>query len=223
MRRAGCIVGVANRAMNEPPPLQLARQVWDDRYSAEHYVFGTEPNDFLRACVPRLTPGDAVCLAEGEGRNAVHLAGAGFRVTSFDLSEVGVAKARSLAADRGVEVDARVGDLAEVDLGRDRWDLVVSVFVHLPPTVRRSLHERVVRALRPGGAFLLEAYTPAQIGRGTGGPPVAELTMTLDELRTELDGLVLEHAAEVERDVVEGVGHTGAASVVQVLARRPSA
>jgi hypothetical protein len=68
----------------------------------------------------------------------------------------------------------------------------------------------------------LEAYTPAQIGRGTGGPPVPELTMTLDALRVELDGLEIEHGVEIEREVIEGAGHTGLASVVQVLARRPS-
>jgi hypothetical protein len=78
-----------------------------------------------------------------------------------------------------------------------------------------------VNALAPGGVFLLEAYTPAQVGRGTGGPPAPELAMTLSGLMRELEGLEFTHALETERDVVEGRGHTGRGSVVQVIARRP--
>jgi CobQ-like glutamine amidotransferase family enzyme len=79
----------------------------------------------------------------------------------------------------------------------------------------------VVASLRPGGVFLLEAYTPDQIGRGTGGPPVAELTMTLESLREELVGLEIHHGVELLRDVVEGSGHTGTAAVVQLVAVKP--
>lgn len=203
-------------------PIDAAKQVWDDRYGAPHYVFGTEPNDFLRACVGQLPPGRALCLAEGEGRNAVFLASCGFEVSSVDLSDVGVAKTRALASERGVRVDAAAGDLATFDLGVGGWDVIVSIFAHLPPSVRAPLHRRVVDALAPGGTFVLEAYTPAQIGRGTGGPPVPELTMTLDALHRELDGLEFAHGVETEREVVEGAGHTGMASVVQVLARKPA-
>ena len=199
-----------------------ARDQWDERYRADHYVYGTTPNDFLRTSTAGLAPGRALCLAEGEGRNAVHLAEAGFAATSIDLSEVGVGKTRALAAARGVAVEAHVGDLAEHDLGVERWDLIVSIFAHLPPAVRRDLHRRVVTALVPGGRLVLEAYTPAQIGRGTGGPQAVELTMTLDALRDELAGLVFDHAAELERPVVEGTGHTGIGAVVQVVARKPS-
>jgi hypothetical protein len=69
--------------------------------------------------------------------------------------------------------------------------------------------------------FLLEAYTPDQVGRGTGGPSLPEMTMTLAGLRDELVGLEFLHAQELEREIVEGPGHTGVGSVVQVIARRP--
>ena len=197
------------------------RELWEQRFAADEYVYGTEPNAFLAASLARLPRGRALCLAEGEGRNAVHLAEAGYEVASIDLTHAGVAKTRRLAAERGVEVDARVGDLASFDLGTDRWDLVVSSFAHVPPVVRRRVHAQLPVALRPGGALLLEAYTPAQIGRGTGGPPVPELTMTLVTLREELSGLDLVHAEELERPVLEGTGHTGVGAVVQVIATKP--
>lgn len=199
-----------------------ARDQWEDRYRAEDYVYGTEPNGFLRERVAALPVGRTLCVAEGEGRNAVFLAGMGHDVTSFDLTEAGVAKTRRLAEQRGVRVDAQQADAAEFPVGESQWDAVVSISAHMPPALRADLHRRIVAGLRPGGVLLLEAYTPDQIGRGTGGPPVAEMTMTLDGLRVELDGLELLHGVEMVRSVVEGALHTGDAAVVQVIARKPA-
>jgi SAM-dependent methyltransferase len=194
--------------------------MWEERYGVDEYVYGTEPNEFLRDNVAALPMGDTLCLAEGEGRNAVFLATTGRRVSSVDLTESGVAKTLRLAADAGVQVDAVVGDLADADLGHERWDAIVSIFAHVPPAVRLGLHRRVVTALRPGGVLLLEAYTPDQIGRGTGGPGSADLTMTVAGLRDELAPLEFLHAEERERMIVEGTHHTGVGSVVQVIARK---
>ena len=193
--------------------------MWESRYSDETFVYGTAPNDFLADAVSDLPVGRALCLADGEGRNGVHLASLGHTVTSVDFSPAAITKATQLAAGKGVEITTVVADLADYDLGVHRWDLIVSIFAHTPPNVRRSLHERVANALAPEGAFLLEAYTPAQIGRGTGGPPVPELTMTLDGLREELRDMTIVEGREVIRSVVEGPGHTGEGAVVQVIAR----
>ncbi len=194
--------------------------MWEDRYGGEEFLYGTEPNDFLVESVADLPPGDVLCLADGEGRNGVFLASLGHRVTSVDLTRAGMAKAARLAASRGVELTTVVADLADYDLGTRRWDLIVSIFAHTPPPVRRRVHAAVALALRPGGRLVLEAYTPDQIGRGTGGPPVPELTMTLDGLRDELTGLDIELGRELVRPVVEGPGHTGDGAVVQVIARQ---
>lgn len=196
--------------------------MWDQRFAGETYLYGTEPNEFLRVSLPTLPKGAAMCLAEGEGRNAVFLAESGYQVSGVDLTQAGVDKTMRLAEERSVKVSAVVGDLAGFDLGRERWDLGVSIFAHVPPDVRRSLHRRVVDSLRPGGALLLEAYTPDQVGRGTGGPQDSQLTMTLDSLRVELAPLEFIHAEELDRDVLEGTGHTGHGAVVQVIARKPA-
>lgn len=195
-------------------------EMWESRYGGDDFLYGTEPNGFMADAVADLGPGDVLCLADGEGRNGVHLASLGHRVTSVDLTEAGMAKAARLARERGVELTTVVADLADHDLGTQRWDLIVSIFAHTPPAVRRRVHGALATALRPGGRFVLEAYTPDQIGRGTGGPPVPELTMTLDGLREELAGLDIELGRETVRPVVEGSGHTGDGAVVQVIARR---
>jgi len=190
---------------------------WDERYAAPGYFYGTEPNDFLRSIADRIPRGRVLMLADGEGRNGVFLAGLGHEVTSVDRSPVGLAKARALAEERGVSLTTVEADLATHRIEPGAWAAIVLIFCHLPPALRRQVHRQAVEGLAPGGVLVLEAYTPAQLGRGTGGPQNPELLMTLVELRDELTGLDLEVAREVERDVMEGSGHQGRSAVVQIL------
>lgn len=194
---------------------------WDERFSAEAYVYGTEPNDFLRETAPRIPAGPVLCLGDGEGRNGVHLAERGHAVTSVDGSAVGLAKARRLAEDRGVDLTTVHADLADWVIEEGAWAGIVSIFVHLPRPLRTRIHAAVTRGLAPGGVYVLEAYTPRQLALGTGGPSQPELLMEPDDIEAELAGLRLERCAEVRRPVVEGLVHTGEAAVLQVIAVRP--
>lgn len=194
------------------------RDVWDDRYGQDEYAYGTAPNDFLVSVVERIPTGRVLCLCEGEGRNGVFLSERGFSVTGVDGSAKGLEKAQALAAQRGVTIETIVTDLAHFEIEPSSWDGIVSIFAHLPPLLRQRIHQQAVEGLRPGGAFVLEAYTPAQVGRGTGGPQQEELTMPLAMLLQELAGLTFEIGHERERDVQEGAFHSGTSAVVQVLA-----
>ena len=196
------------------------RDFWNEKFANADYAYGTDPNEFLAASVEKLKRGTALSLAEGEGRNAVWLAQQGFTVSSIEQSEKGVAKTLRLALQRGVIVMAERGELETFHIQPNSWDLIVSIYAHTPQELRRKLHRQVVAGLKPGGVFILEAYTPAQIPNNTGGPKDASLMPTAELLRSELNGLVFDHIAEVERDVVEGSLHTGTAHVVQVVAHR---
>jgi hypothetical protein len=196
---------------------------WNARYSAEGYAYGTEPNDFLVSVAGRFPVGARVlCLADGEGRNGVWLARQGFGVTSVDIAGQGMEKAAQLARQHGVVLETRVADLAVHELGASVWDAIVSIFVHLPPKVRRDLHARCVVALRPGAYMAFEAYGPGQLGRGTGGPPEAALLPTLAEIEAELAGCSILHRFSGLREVQEGRHHNGPGDVVQVLAQKES-
>ncbi len=196
---------------------------WDERYGTADYFYGTEPNDFLRGHCSEIRPGgDVLCLAEGEGRNAVFLAQQGFVPVAVDQSAVGLGKAAQLAAASGVRIETVVADLAEYRVEPERWDGIVSIWCHLPSALRAAVHRQVVAGLKIGGVFLLEAYTPAQLAYGTGGPKDTDLLPTLAGLREELVGLEFVHAAELERVIHEGPGHAGPSAVVQVVARRPT-
>ena len=194
--------------------------MWDQRYSSDLFVYGTEPNEFLRGVADQIDKGRILCLGEGEGRNAVYLAQLGHQVVAVDSSAVGLSKAARLAKERCVEIETVHADLAHYDIQARHWDAIVSIFCHLPGALRRRLHRNVVQGLRSGGLFVLEAYTPAQLAFASGGPPNEALMMSLAELRYELQGLTFLQGRETEREVVEGHMHTGRGAVVQVVARK---
>lgn len=194
--------------------------MWDEEYSVKEYVYGKAPNDFLFEMSGQLKKGSVLCLAEGEGRNAVHLARLGFVATAVDSSKVGLVKAENLANESGVSILTVVADLAAYKIEEGAWDSIVSISCHLHQDLRRQIHKDVVAGLKEGGTFLLEAYTPKQLELMTGGPPSTEYLMELTSLKEELDGLEFIHGKELVRDVVEGINHTGKGSVVQVLAKK---
>lgn len=193
---------------------------WNNRFSIGDYVYGEAPNAFVAEVASQIPAGPVLCLAEGEGRNAVYLAALGHEVTAVDQSNVGMAKAERLAAKRGVKIKTVVSDLANHHIAANAWAGIVATFAHLPSGLRRRIHREVAQGLLPGGVFILEAYTPAQLKYDTGGPKSRELLMTEAGLREELAGLQFLITREFERNVTEGGVHTGRGAVVQILARR---
>lgn len=195
--------------------------MWDQRYSTDEFVYGKMPNDFLTSVINRIPKGNVLCLAEGEGRNAVYLAKQGFHVLAVDGSAVGLEKADKLAEENGVRIETQIADLACFEIEPEKWDAIVSIFAHVPSGIRKALHRKVVKGLRSGGVFVLEAYTPEQLKLKTGGPPTEDMMMSLESLRQELDGLEFMHAVETTRDIVEGKFHVGRGAVVQIFALKP--
>lgn len=192
--------------------------MWDKEFDTETYVYGKEPNEFLKEHYEKLPKGKVLCLAEGEGRNAVFLAKKGFDVTAVDISQVGLNKAKKLAKEAGVEIRTICKDLVAFNLGEQQWDSIVSISCHLPPEIRVPLYQKVEKSLKQNGVFLIEGYTPNQLNYKSGGPPVAEMMTSADTLKNELLGLKFTVLQELERNVCEGINHTGLASVVQGIA-----
>jgi SAM-dependent methyltransferase len=197
-------------------------QTWNQRFAAPGFLFGAEPNGWLRehACV--WSPGERVlCVADGEGRNSVWLAEQGFTVEAFDIAETGVAKARALAAQRGVAVSFAVADCDDYAWPEAACDGVAAIFVQFAdPDLRERLFVRMVRALKPGGRLVLQGYTPRQLEYRTGGPPLASHLYTPTLLRDAFNGLDIEHLREYEADLSEGSGHSGRSALIGLVARR---
>ncbi len=193
--------------------------MWNERYASDGYIYGTQPNSFLAENASRLT-GPVLSLGEGEGRNAVYLASLGLDVLGVDGSEMGLAKARALAASKGVVIRTEVFDLSTYEPNESFYGSVVSISCHLPSVIRRRLYPLVEQSLKPGGIFLLEAYTKDQLARNTGGPKDPDLLMSRLDLEAEFPNCDVILSQEIEREVNEGEYHTGLASVVQFIARK---
>jgi len=193
----------------------------DERYSEAEFAYGTQPNDFLVEALPLMPRGRVLCLGEGEGRNAVFLAKSGFEVVALDSSEVGLEKARALAEREGVAIEIIVADLSGFSFGQGKFSAVISIWCHLPSQLRALVNEGVRRTLKSGGAFVLEAYSPAQLAFDTGGPRDGDMLVELAELERDFAEWETPIARELERDVVEGRYHTGRAAVSQFVGRKP--
>ena len=197
--------------------------MWEDRFAAEEgFLFGRRPAAFLKEN-RWLTQGasSALCVADGEGRNGVWLAGQGLDVTSFDLSPTAVRRSQALADEAGVKVSAHVSAWDDWDWSR-AFDAVFGIFIQfMGPEPRKQQFATLSQAVRPGGRLVLHGYTPEQIALGTGGPPFVENMYTEEILTEAFPNWQIERLASYERDVQEGRGHSGRSALIDFVARRP--
>ncbi len=198
------------------------RATWDARFSGEAFLFGTAPNVFLAQQAPRLRAGQrALCVADGEGRNSVWLAQQGLVVTAFDISPVGVDKARRLARERGVTVDFQVAGVEDFAWPTAAFDVVAAIFIQFaPPAQRGWIFDRCVEALVPGGLLLLQGYTPAQVALATGGPGRADHMYTAELLRAAFAAHEIVELREHETVLAEGTQHAGRSAVIDCVVRK---
>lgn len=198
---------------------------WNERFSAEEYLFGTAPNAFLSRQRSWLRPGQrALAIADGEGRNGVWLAEQGLDVLSIDFSPVALEKAQQLAAKRGVPLRTGLADLERWDWEPERFDVVAAIFIQFArPELRTAIFQGIRRTLAPGGLLLLQGYRPEQLGYGTGGPPHAENMYTATMLRNAFGDFDILHLEEHDSVISEGAGHHGMSALVDLVARKPAA
>jgi SAM-dependent methyltransferase len=204
------------------PPFSNPAQTWNQRFAAPGLLFGAEPNGWLREHASVWSPGARVlCVADGEGRNSIWLAEQGLTVEAFDIAETGVAKARKMAAQRGVAVGFAVSNCDDYAWPEAACDGVAAIFVQFAdPEARDRLFARMVSALKPGGRLVLLGYTPRQLDYRTGGPPLASHLYTEALLREAFKGLDIEHLREYDADLAEGSGHSGRSALIGLVARR---
>ncbi len=202
---------------------------WNARYRAagDDYLFGIEPNHFLTRRAHLFEDGHtALSVADGEGRNSVWLAEQALTVTAVEISPLAVAKARKLAAGRGVAVNFVVADLLAPDWPpatlENEFDWVVGIFIQFAdPGERVRQFAAMKRATRAGGRILLHGYTPRQLEYKTGGPPFVDNLYTPEILRAGFSDWTIEELVEYEDEIAEGSGHRGRSALIGMVARKP--
>jgi len=198
------------------------QKMWDERFSQPEPVYGESPNAFLsQQAKARFQPGMKLLVpADGYGRNGIWLARQGFQVHTVDLSPVGVERARKAALAAGVAMTIEQADLTSWNWPADNFDGIFSIFLHLPAEMRAKVHASMLRAVKPGGLIVLEAFTPAQLQHSSGGPKQVELLYTADILRGDFASAQPLELEEKETHISEGQMHSGPASVVHAVFRK---
>ena len=200
------------------------QEFWNQRFHEDELAYGEAPNAFVQEQAHRLPAGARVLLpGDGQGRNGVWLAQQGFEVVCVDWSTSGLARAQELALRRAVSIEPICADLSTWQWPINEFDAVVAIHLHLMPDARQAVHHAMLRALKPGGLIVLEAFDTEQAGLNSGGPrnPImlysAEM---LSEDFAEAEFLMLERAQVV---LDEGLYHQGMAEVVRMVAMRGTA
>lgn len=195
---------------------------WEKRFSAPEYVFGTEPNAFLKSQAARLpVSGTALAVADGEGRNGVWLAERGLDVLSIDWSPNAQVKAQALARQRGVSLRTAQVDVLEWQWPVAQFDVVAAIFIQfLTPPERQIVFARMRDALKPGGLMLIEGYRPEQLKYKTGGPSQVENLYTRALLEAEFGGLSELAITEHDSMTSEGAGHVGMSALIDLVGRK---
>ncbi|MBE7942665.1 class I SAM-dependent methyltransferase, partial [Ramlibacter aquaticus] len=197
---------------------------WNQRFAAEGFLFGTEPNAYLVAQAAHLRPGRVLCVADGEGRNSVWLARQGFAASAFELSPVAVEKARALAQSQQVQVDFHCCGWEDYAWAQAAFDNVVGIFFQFAdPAARARLFQHIDQALKPGGTLLLLGYGPDQLRFKTGGPGRLENLYTEALLREAFPRYELLQLRSWEEELAEGTAHRGHSALVGLVARKPLA
>lgn len=193
--------------------------MWDERYAGADYAYGTQPNTFLRKHVTWVT-GPVLSICEGEGRNAVFLAEQGHSVHCVDSSAVGLRKAQKLAHQRGVKITTEVVDLEHYLPKPQSFQTIISIFAHLPSSLRARCYPILQESLAGGGIWLMEAYAEEQLVRSTGGPRQLDMLMSISKVKADFRTWTAHLLRHCERNVVEGQYHTGLADVVQFIGQK---
>ena len=196
---------------------------WNKRFGKEGYLFGTEPNSFLKSQAALFSAGQKVlAVADGEGRNGIFLASLGTDVHAVDFSDVALEKAEKLAAKQGVKIKTEQVDLFTHEFAARSYDPIVAIFIQFAaPDQRGGLFENLQNALKPSGLFVLQGYRPEQIEYGTGGPPDRDNMYTEDFLQQTFSDFDIEHLQSHDDSIDEGFGHSGMSALIDLVARKP--
>ena len=199
------------------------KNFWNERYSQQEYAYGEVPNIYLKEKLSELSPGKILFAAEGEGRNAVYAALHGWNVVAFDISEEGKNKAEMLARKNNVEIQYDIADLSEYTYAEESFDALSLIYVHIPPSQRKSIHQQLIRSLKKGGTLIIEAFSKAHLNKqkenpAVGGPKDEKMLYETEDLKNDFADFEFIECDETETVLNEGHYHKGVASVIRIKA-----
>lgn len=197
------------------------KELWNKRYSINEYIYGKEPNEFLKQELQKIPPGKILFLGEGEGRNAVYAAKLGWEVDAIDFSEEARKKALNLADENNVKINYIINDIAEFIPNSNHYDAAGIFYLHLDENLRKSVHRKIIDALKPSGKIIIEVFEKEQLKYNSGGPKEESLLYSLEEITEDFIELDFEIFAKEKIYLNEGRGHKGEAAVIRFVGVKP--
>ncbi|QQS35227.1 MAG: class I SAM-dependent methyltransferase [Ignavibacteriales bacterium] len=195
-------------------------EFWNQRFGAEEYTYGTEPNIFFKESIDKLSPGKILLIGEGEGRNAVYAAKLGWEVDAVDFSTSAKFKAMKLAEQNNVKINYMISALDEFIPTKNYYDAVGIIFVHLSPSLRVKVNQQLINCLKPGGKILMEVFSKEQLGKTTGGPQDISMLYSIDDINKSFPDLKTILLKEETVYLSEGKHHSGEGSVVRFIGQK---
>lgn len=205
--------------------MKKAADIWNERYSVSEYVYGEQPNTYLKEQLENISGDHILFAGEGEGRNAVYAATKGWNVSAFDISLEGRKKAMQLASRHHVQIDYQVGELHDLNYLKEQFDVIALIYTHFSAESRSMIHKAVSHYLRPGGTIILEAFSKSQIryqikGDGGGGPKNIDMLYSLEDIQSDFEDFKIIELIETEVCLTEGDFHNGKGSVIRFVGQK---
>lgn len=198
---------------------------WNDRYSKEEFAYGEAPNNYLKEQIEKLSVGEILFPAEGEGRNAVFAAKLGWTVSAFDISDEGKNKAIRFAEANNVTIDYQVGELESLNYQSEQFDAIALIYAHFPAAIKSAIHKMLDQYLRKGGIIIFEAFSKKHLeylakNDKVGGPKDIESLFSIAEIQSDFSNYEIIELEEKEIELNEGVFHNGTGSVIRFVGRK---
>lgn len=193
---------------------------WDDRYSTEEYFFGTEPNEFLKEEIEKLSTGKALFIGEGEGRNSVFAATLGWEVDCLDISKVGKEKALKLADSKSVKINYEIGDALNFDYPKDTYDAIALIYFHVEKEYRKEFNQKIISSLKENGSLILLVYDEEHLKNKSNGPSEIHLLYTLSEIAEDFIDFEF---STFEKENLERVkkGRQQTSTIIKFVGKKP--
>jgi len=203
----------------------MNEEFWNERYAQDEYIYGEEPNEYLRKKLSILSPGKILFPADGEGRNSVYAALKGWDSEAFDISIEGKIKAELLAQEKETRIYYTVSDVEHIEYPKSSFDALTLIYAHFPLSDRSSYHQKLSAFVKKDGFLILEAFSKShtkfqKVDPQVGGPKDPEMLYHLDDIISDFPDFEFKEAIEEKIQLNEGNHHKGTASVIRVFAKK---
>ena len=190
---------------------------WNERYNQKDYLYGLQPNIFFKSQIIKFSPGNLFLPGDGDGRNSVYAASLGWKVDTVDFSTVAIEKAKKFANSFRVKINHNEADLSSYNPKINYYNAAGIIFVHLPPSIRKNFHTKLINSLAPNGTLIVEVFEKKQLGKTSGGPQSEEMLYSITELENDFKDLQTKYLKEELVELNESKKHSGEANVIRYV------